>query len=183
MAEAMMTFYNGATNALTDIFTGAKSASEAFTDLGKSILKMLAHMGSPTDRRAACYGDIREIHADGPDCRIYGGAAKVAARGRALRPLYPWRRSAQTLFRRWRDDGCLWVVYVTSHSRTRLRRHHHRADYRRDRRTRQGGCPAAKPSGVEKAGLVGQKPPITQQNYFYGDINTEADLDEINRRQ
>jgi hypothetical protein len=42
MAEAMGTFYNGATNALTDIFTGAKSASEAFTDLGKSILRMLA---------------------------------------------------------------------------------------------------------------------------------------------
>jgi len=42
MAEAMGVFYNGATTALTDIFTGAKSASEAFSDLGKSILKMLA---------------------------------------------------------------------------------------------------------------------------------------------
>lgn len=79
MAEAMMTFYNGATNALTDIFTGAKSASEAFQELGKSILKMLAQWVAQQIAGQLAMAIFGKSILQGQVAASTAAAAKVAA--------------------------------------------------------------------------------------------------------
>jgi hypothetical protein len=79
MAEAMGTFYNGATSALTDIFTGAKSASEAFQELGKSILKMLAQWVAQQIAGGLAMAIFGKSILQGQVAASTAAAAKVAA--------------------------------------------------------------------------------------------------------
>jgi len=184
MAEAMMTFYNGATNALTDIFTGAKSASEAFTDLGKSILKMLAQWVAQQIAGQLAMAIFGKSMLTAQTAASTAAAAKVAAAwsgaAAAVSLATFGANSVPAMAGMTAAYGLSMSLAIPELASGGITTGPTIAEI--GERGKEAVLPLNR-RAFEKAGLVGQKPPITQQNYFYGDINTEADLDEINRRQ
>jgi len=185
MAEAMGTFYNGATSALTDIFTGAKSASEAFSDLGKSILRMLAQWVAQQIAGQLAMAIFGKSMLTAQTAASTAAAAKVAAAwsgaAAAVSLATFGANSVPAMAGMTAAYGLSMSLAIPKLAEGGITTGPTLAEIG-EGRYREAVLPLNR-RAFEKAGLVGQKPPITQQNYFYGDINTEADLDEINRRQ
>jgi hypothetical protein len=183
MAEAMMTFYNGATTALTDIFTGAKSASEAFTDLGKSIVKMLAQwVAQQIAGQLAMMLFGKAMQATQIAAAKVAGAATAAAwaPAAAMVSLATFgANSVPAMAGIGATVGMSLGLSISQLASGGITTGPTIAEI--GERGKEAVLPLNR-RAFEKAGLVGKSQAVTVNQHNYGDIHTDADLDAVNIR-